>query len=416
MGLHEAVALLALAAMVGTVLATPSPVAEVVVGAMAAAAVLLTGAADVSAARHEVVALAPVVAFLIAVLLLADAAAALGLFRALGTHLGRIARGRPHRMFDATFAAAPSTTAVLSLDTTVVLLTPVVTTAAGHQDLAPRPHQVACARLANTASLLLPVSNLTNLLVFGATGLSFLGFTAATAPVEVVALVGEYIVLRLWFRRALSVPGHRDLVPAERVPRLPLAVVAVVLVAFVATSPLGIAPAWIAGAGGAVLVGLALRAGVTRWRSILVAAQLPFCWFVLCWAVVVAGVTDTALGDVVRAAVPDGTGLPALVAVALAAAVAANLLNNLPATLLLLPVVAPLGPLALLALLVGVDVGSNLTYAGSLANLLWRRTLERTGTVPRPRDFTVLGLVTTLPAVVICTVALWAWAGLVGIG
>jgi arsenical pump membrane protein len=165
-----------------------------------------------------------------------------------------------------------------------------------------------------------------------------------------------------------------------------------------------------------VLAGVALHAGVTRWRRLLVAAQLPFCWFVLCWGVVVAGVADGALGDVVRAAVPDGTGLPALVAVALVAAVAANLLNNLPATLLLLPVVAPLGPLALLALLVGVDLGSNLTYAGSLANLLWRRTLKRAGTVPGPRDFTVLGLASTLPAVVICTAVLWAWAGVVGVG
>ena len=416
MGAHEAVAVLALAAMVGTVLATRAPLAEIAVGTLAAGAALLTGAVDTAAAEHELRAMAPVVVFLVAVLVLGDAAASLGLFRALGSHLGSAARGRPDRMLGATFVGASSTTAVLSLDATVVLLTPVVTTAAEHQDLPARPHQVACARLANSASVLLPVSNLTNLLVFGATGLSFLGFAAATAPVWVVALLSEYAILRLWCRRVLRTPGHDDPAPATRIPRLPLLVVGAVLAAFAVTSPFGLDPAWVAAAGAVVLAAVALNRGVAGWRHTVLAAQLPFAWFVLCWAVVVAAVGGTSIGTAVRSAVPDDTGLGSLLVIALIATAAANLLNNLPATLLLLPVVAPLGPVALLALLVGVDIGSNLTYAGSLANLLWRRLLQRAGTPPAARDFTVLGLVTTVPLVASCTVALWAWAGAVGLG
>ena len=411
----EVVAVGALFAMVGTVLATQSARAELVVGTLAAVLVVATEAVPVDGAVDEVRALAPVVAFLVAVLVLGHAAAALGLFHSLGTQLGLRARGRPHRMLDATFASAASTTAVLSLDATVVLLTPVVTTAADHQDLPARPHQVACVRLANSASLLLPVSNLTNLLVYGATGLSFLAFTGATAPVFVVAVLGEYVLLRLWFRRTLATAGHDDPDPAERVPRLPLVVVGATLAGFVATSPFGLDPAWVAAAGAAVLAGVALQRQTTGWRRTLVAAQLPFCWFVLCWAVVVAAVGAGEVGEHVRAAVPDDTGLGALLVVALIGTAAATLLNNLPATLLLLPVVAPLGPVALLALLVGVDVGANLTYAGSLANLLWRRALRRTGTAPSARDFTVLGLVTTVPMVALCTVVLWAWAGVTGL-
>jgi len=267
-GADEVVAVLALAAMVVTVLATRAPVAELTVGTFAAGAVLVTGAVDTAAAEHEVRALAPVVVFLVAVLVLGDAAASLGLFRGLGSHLGRAARGRPQRMLAATAVGASSTTAVLSLDATVVLLTPVVSTAAEHQDLPARPHQVACARLANSASLLLPVSNLTNLLVFGATGLSFLGFAAATAPVWVLAVLGEYVILRLWFRRPLRTPGHDDPAPASPVPRVPLLVVAAVLAAFAVTSPFGVDPAWVATAGAVVSKSTVLNATAAREPSI----------------------------------------------------------------------------------------------------------------------------------------------------
>jgi arsenical pump membrane protein len=97
------------------------------------------------------------------------------------------------------------------------------------------------------------------------------------------------------------------------------------------------------------------------------------------------------------------------------AAVLANLVNNLPATLLLLPLVAPLGVPALLAALVGLNVGSGLTYTGSLANLLWRRTLRRHGEPPSARDFHRLSGLVTPPAVLAAVVVLWAWTSVLGV-
>ena len=86
------------------------------------------------------------------------------------------------------------------------------------------------------------------------------------------------------------------------------------------------------------------------------------------------------------------------------------MVNNLPATLLLVPLVAPLGVTAVLAALVGLGVGSSLTYAGSLANLLWRRTLRKHGLEASARTFHTLSALVTLPAVVAGVVVLWAWA------
>jgi len=106
--------------------------------------------------------------------------------------------------------------------------------------------------------------------------------------------------------------------------------------------------------------------------------------------------------------------------VLLAAAIArrprvpANLVNNPPATLLLIPVAAAHGVGPVLAVLVGVNVGPNLTEVGSLATLLWRRALAVDGTSLPRREFAVLGVLTVPPALVGATVLMWLALRLVG--
>jgi arsenical pump membrane protein len=197
------------------------------------------------------------------------------------------------------------------------------------------------------------------------------------------------------------------------VPVLPLVVVGVALVAFAVTSPLGIQPAWVAAVAAVVLSGYAVSRRRVRPADVVRAAHLSFGVFVLCLGIAVAGLADTFLGTAVQALVPDGTGLRALLLVALLATAVANVVNNLPATLLLVPLIAPLGTTAVLAALIGLGVGSGLSYTGSLANLLWRRTVLRHGGDPSAREFHALSAIVTLPAVVTGVVVLWAWAPLV---
>ena len=108
----------------------------------------------------------PVVAFLAILLVLAHLCAEEGLFAAAGDAMGRASRGSPRRLLVGVFVVASVITAVLSLDATVVLLTPVVFATAYRIGVRAKPHVYACTHLANSASLLLPVSNLTNLLAF----------------------------------------------------------------------------------------------------------------------------------------------------------------------------------------------------------------------------------------------------------
>jgi arsenical pump membrane protein len=120
----------------------------------------------------------------------------------------------------------------------------------------------------------------------------------------------------------------------------------------------------------------------------------------------VLAVLHNGVEQFLHTVLPDGDGLLALLTVAAVSALLANLLNNLPATLALLPVLAVGGPGPVLAMLIGVNVGPNLTYVGSLANLLWRRVLGRE--TPSSEQHTAIGVATVPLTLLAATVALWA--------
>ena len=187
-----------------------------------------------------------------------------------------------------------------------------------------------------------------------------------------------------------------------------LAVVAVTLAGFVITSAAGVNPAWAALAGVVVLGARAFVQRRTSAAELARAADAPFLVFVLCLGIVVRALTGNGLGGALRPLMPAGTSLPALLAIAALAAALANVLNNLPAVLVLLPLAVPSGPGAILAVLLGVNIGPNLTYTGSLATLLWRRVLRQYGSGPSLWEFTRLGLLTVPAGLVIAVLGLWA--------
>jgi arsenical pump membrane protein len=357
-------------------------------------------------------------------------------------------RGNPaRRLLAQVFVVASVTTAVLSLDATVVLLTPVVLIAAGRLGVRAKPHAYACGHLANSASLLLPVSNLTNLLAFAVSGLSFAKFAELMALPWLVAIGVEYVGISRFFAADLTgsgaapmaaprqgdAPRQRDAVGSGVEPRsvphpsgdatgkaarsrptgggdipvFTLCVVAATLAGFVVASAAGVNPAWAALAGALALAVRALMRGETSVAAIAASADVPFLLFVLALGIVVTAVVDNGLGSALRPLVPAGSSLPALLAITALAAVLAAVLNNLPAVLVLLPLAAVSGPGAVLAVLLGVNIGPNLTYTGSLATLLWRRVLRDHGTDAELGEFTRLGVLTVLPGLAMSVIALW---------
>jgi arsenical pump membrane protein len=407
-GVSGVLAAAALAAALAAAVVRDRRAPEALIALGAAALLVVVGALTWSDAREEAGELAPTLGFLAALLALGEGCERAGLFDALAASMTRAAAGSPRRLLGVVVVAAATVTAVLGLDATVVLLTPAALAAATRARLQARPAVYACTHLANAGSLLLPVSNLTNLLAFHAIDVSFMRFAALMALPWLVAVALEWLALRRFFRHELAAPAR----PAPgrhaiALPRLPLAVLAATLAGFVLSSPLGFDPVWPAAAGAVALLGPQLRRGTLTPRAVVRAIDLPLLGFVLGLGVIVRAVSAHGLGDLVDGLLPGGESLPALLAATAVAAALANLVNNVPALLVLLPAAAAAGPGVALAVLIGVNAGPNLTYTGSLATLLWRRVLHARGHATDIGEFSRLGALSVPPVLVGCTFALW---------
>jgi arsenical pump membrane protein len=404
--LAATLALVLLAAVLGFAIWRPRGLPEALAAVPAAGIAVAAGLVTPSAAWAQIRALGPTVAFLAAVLVLAHLADDEGVFAWAGGLAASASRGSPARLLRIVFAVAALVTAALSLDATVVLLTPVVLVMAARIGVPARPHAYACAHLSNSASLLLPVSNLTNLLAFAASGLGFASFAAVMALPWIAVIAVEYLVFRLFFRRDLAAPAGLPSDEALPPPRFALIVLAVTLAGFALGEPLGIHPAWIAAAGAVVLAARQLTRTPRAALRIARETNPAFCAFVLALGVVVLAVRRHGLGPLVAHLTPGSATFLGLLGTAVLAAVLANVVNNLPATLVLVPIVAH-SPALVLAVLLGVNIGPNLTYTGSLATLLWRRVLHVRDIAPPLGEFVLLGALTVPACLAAATVALW---------
>lgn len=346
----------------------------------------------------------PVLAFLVCITVVAEISDHAGVFDVAGHWAARMAKGRTLGLWLIVVALSCVATTVLSLDTTAVLLTPVVITTARQAQLPPLLFAFTTVWLANTASLLLPVSNLSNLLAlheFDHWG----GFSAyvrvAWAP-ALVAMASTVAVIALLH--------HRRLRGRYTVPQMPrphdvvlLRVCAAVCVALGPLFVTGVTPA-IPAAGGALVLLVTLA---VRERAALRNVAVP-------WLMVVAVTVLFALVDFLRTHGLDtvlarvmGTGESTvdLLRVSGLGAVGANLINNLPAYLAA-ESAASGSAHRLMALLVGVNAGPIVTVWGSLATLLWLGRCRRAGLSIPLRRFTIESSLVAVVTVVAATVTL----------
>lgn len=349
----------------------------------------------------------PILAFVLAMSLVTELVDEAGLFRVVTDRLAALGRGRVFLLWLLVVAVATVSTVFLSLDTTAVLVTPVVVLLAVHARIPPLPFALTSIWLANTASLLLPVSNLTNLLAQDRLGLSPWRFAGLVWAPALVGLLVPLVLLWLAFRRDLR--GRYGPQPAHPVrDRTLLKAAAITLLVLLPALVSGLPVQYPALAAAAVLLAFflhrrpsVLRWSMVPWRPLMLTVGL----FMLMEALHAHGLTSLLAG-----VAGTGDSLPALLQVAGLGAGAANAANNLPAYLALEPVAG--SPARLAALLIGVNLGPLVTPWASLATLLWHERLRVLNVPIRWGGFAAAGLVAVALTVPLAVLALWLVTGM----
>ncbi|MFI7362586.1 SLC13 family permease [Streptomyces sp. NPDC050149] len=374
-----------------------------VLGLVAAA----TGLLPAGPAADQMRRIGPLLAFLATVIVLAELAGRAQVFDVVAAWVARAGRGRYPLLFGLCVVFASLTTITLNLDTTAVLLTPVMLALGTRVGIAALPLAMTTVWLANTASLLLPVSNLTNLLAADRVALSPAGLAGVMWLPQLAAIGVTAGCLWVFYWRRGRRGADRYVPPALPVPGDPvlLRICAVACGGFLLAILLLDVPLWSASLVAMVVV---VAAYAVRRREELRLSLVPWRLLVLVpgMFLVVETVGAHGLHELLVRALGSDDGFAGMLRSAGVGAGLSNVLNNLPAYVAGEAVIPADNHHQLLALLIGVNAGSVVTPWGSLATLLWFERCRWQGTRIDVRRFVLTGLVLSVTAVSAATCAL----------
>lgn len=356
--------------------------------------------------------------FLIGMMVLAELARQEGLFDWLAMYAAQHANGSGQRLFDLVFLVGTLVTVFLSNDATAVVLTPAVYAACKAAKAEPLPYLFVCAFIANAASFVLPISNPANLVIFGSHMPPLLTWLWQFTLPSVAAIGLTYLVLRFSQREHLRRPlettiALQPLSSGARLTAWGIALTAVLLLLASALDlQLGL-PTFGAGVVTASLIHVRQRMNPLPVLKGVSWGVLPLVGglFVLVEGLAHTGIIDT-LAHALSSFAEQSPG-QATWGAGIVVAVASNLINNLPAGLMAGSVghIAHLPVATTSALLIGVDLGPNLSITGSLATLLWLIAVRREGEHVSTFDFLKLGVLVMPPALIAALAALQITAG-----
>lgn len=390
------------------VIIRPFRLPEAIWAAIGASALVLSGLLPWQDALVGIEKGLDVYLFLIGMMLIAELARLEGLFDYLAALAVEYARGSPQRLFLLIYLVGTLVTVLLSNDATAIVLTPAVYAATRAAGAKPLPYLFVCAFIANAASFVLPISNPANLVVFGARMPHLTEWLRLFALPSAASILLTYIVLRLTQHHALkeetiarSVP-HPKLGRGGKLTAIGIVAIGIVLVtASALDKQLGL-PTFICGGVTAAIVLLLSRQSPLPVLRGVSWSVLPLVGglFVMVEALIKTGVIaqiNALLHQAVAQSVPQAAW-----SVGIATALADNIANNLPVGLVAGSVAAGdhLPVPVVSAILIGVDLGPNLSVTGSLATILWLVALRREKIEVGAWPFLKLGLLVTPPALI----------------
>jgi arsenical pump membrane protein len=352
--------------------------------------------------------------FLTGMMLIAELARREGLFDWMAALAVEHAQGSPQRLFLQVYAVGTVVTVLLSNDATAIVLTPAVYAASRAAGATPLPYLLVCAFIANAASFVLPISNPANLVVYGAQMPHLTEWLRQFTLPSIASIVATYVILRLALRKALGEEHLERDMPRPKLSHegkltaIGIAAIGVVLIGASALDvQLGL-PTFLCGAITASLVLLLSRQSPLPLLKGIAWGVLPLVagLFVMVEALAHTGVI-AQLSALLHEAVAQ-SATRAMWQVGVTTAIATNIANNLPVGLVAGSVAAAdhLPPVIKGAILIGVDLGPNLSVTGSLATILWLVALRREGLEVSAWRFLRLGWLVMFPALLLALAAL----------
>jgi arsenical pump membrane protein len=349
--------------------------------------------------------------FLTGMMLLAEQARHEGVFDWIADIAVRRAHYSASRLFLLIFLTGTAVTALLSNDATAVVLTPAILAAVRRARVEPKPYLLACAFIANAAGFLLPVSNPANLVIYGSNPLALGPWLRVFLLPSVASILATYACLRFLSREDLigGMGASKEPVTLSRTGRFALGGLIFACVVLLASSGFGIGlgiPACAAAAASLLMLGV-------KDRSIFKRAVFGISWSILPLVaglfVLVEAMNRNGMLRVIKGALGWSARQPKLIGYLASSAGTAyltNAMNNLPVGLAA-GAALKATPNLLQAVLIGVNLGPNLSVTGSLATILWLMALRREGIEITRWQFFKTGMLVMPAALLAGVLALW---------
>jgi arsenical pump membrane protein len=381
---------------------------EATAAALGAAVMLLIGILSPLQAWNVLQANANVLLFFLGLMIISTVADQAGFFSWCAAKSAKLAHGRGTALLVIIFGLGAALTAFFSNDATALILTPIVFTMVTRLKLNALPYVFACAFIANTASMLLPVSNPVNLLAVGKFGLTLGEYFKFLLLPSIVVIALNIVLFKFLFRKSIysttrDIPFNEP-IKTDRFFKAVSAGLGLIAVGYVMASIFGWPLAYPA-VGGAVIL-LACGFGFRRLRVKQVTSGISWhiFLFIFALALLVKGLENAG----VMQALADGLihlasygPLQALFSVTLGTAVGSNIINNWS---MMMVSVSSLGTLAMqghldkmlvYGAIMGADLGPNIAILGSLSSMLWLVLLRKRGLDIHPMQYVKLGLIVT---------------------
>jgi arsenical pump membrane protein len=418
---HTAIGVAIFTATLVAIMVRPYRVPEAISAAIGAGAMLATGIVRPVDAGGVLASELNVYGFFLGLMTISAIADEAGVFATLAYHAGRWANGSQRRLLVGVFLIGTAITAFLSNDATALILTPAVYALVTRLRVPVLPYMYACTFIADTASFLLPVSNPINILILDGLGGGLGTFLRYLLLPALLCIALNLFAFLFLFRSDLR-RGYRvaDLLPPDPAHRpffrSTLAVLAVIAVAFVAASSLEVPVAWVALGGAALLLAAAAYHRQLSWGHLRREISWSLFVFISGMFVVVRGVENLGLTGRFGGALMALAGqspLRASLLTAAGSAIGANLINNVPMSLVMISALRAVGTSGsahqglIYATILGCDLGPNLTTVGSLATMLWLLILRRKGLEVSSVEYFRLGVALVPVMVLAGSILIW---------